>query len=158
MWPPMRRDSRANQEWGAVQREGAGLPGQLWRGREKKTAAARDTERDVQEGSYHRSQAADQGYTTPAAQRGPFSRNTTGNPAPGGDRDRKSRPGRPPHPPATPSTHSRMDMVHRLREGSSPSALPKRSSSTLRRESRHMGLSVSHFGSRPRVAGRSLPP
>lgn len=59
--------------------------------------------RDVQEGSYHRSEAADQGYTTPAAQRGPCSRNTTGNPAPGGDRDRKSRPGRPrthPRPPA----------------------------------------------------------
>lgn len=78
-----------------MQRGGAGLPGQVWREIEKKTAAVRDTERDVQEGSYHRSKAADPGYTTPAAQRGPFSRKKTGNPAPSGDRDRKSRPGRP---------------------------------------------------------------
>lgn len=97
--------SGANQEGGAVQREGAGHPGQLWRETEKKKSAARDTERDVQEVSYHRSKAADPGYTMPAAQRGPFSRKKTGNPAPGGDRSRKSRPGRPlTHP--RPPTHT----------------------------------------------------
>lgn len=37
----------------------------------------------------------ERGCTTPAAQRGPFSRKKTGNPAPGGNLDRKSRPGRP---------------------------------------------------------------
>lgn len=116
--------SGANQEGGAVQREGAGHPGQLWRETEKKTSAARDTERDVQEVSYHRSKAADPGYTTPAAQRGPFSRKKTGNPAPRWGSRPEVPPGAPPHPSATPNTHSRMDMVHQQYEGSSPSAPP----------------------------------
>lgn len=126
----------------------------MWREIGKKTAAARDTERGVPGGSYHRRPQ------TGAAPRPRYSK------APSLGRKQEIPPpvgiwtGSPtwsaPLPISDPPIHTavRTWFTSNVRV---PARLHHRRCARLRFV-RHMGLSVSYFSTEPRVAGQSLPP